>query len=129
MKILKIESAAEIELRSREKGTVKVTFEIPYPETTVINPSEENIEWFDDAKKVLRDMGEDVSQNEDVFTQITQKSYGPLAKQIVNYLAATLTVGISGMEILSLLEFHIEQARKEAIEVVEKNSKNAEKWS
>lgn len=127
MKTVRIES--NVIIRKKGKGIMKVILEIPYDESVLKDSSpsyEENIEWLDGAKKVLQARGINVNQTEEAFINIEQQVYGPVVKQIAYYLAATLTDGLSGMEILSLLQARLEETRKEAIEIMRRNTKNAE---
>lgn len=130
MKVIKIEAIVKIPLKG-EEGIMKVIFEIPYSEAVFKDSSpshEENLEWLDEAKKVLHERGINVNQTEAAFIKIEEQVYGPVAKQIAFYLAATLTDSLSGMAILSLLQIRLENTRKEAIEIMERNAKVAEEY-
>lgn len=130
MKIIKIKAAVKINLGKGEKGTMNVILEIPYAESVFKESSlshEETLEWLEGAKEVLQKRGINVNQIEEAFIKTEEQVYGPVVKQIAYYLAATLTDSLSGMEILSLLQIRLEETRKEAIEIMERNTKNTEK--
>ncbi len=130
MKTVQIKAEAKVTLNN-EEGNVKLILEIPYPESIFKdwNRVEELDECLTRGEKALKDKGIKADQKEDVFIKIEQQTYSPIVKQLVNYLAATLTSGISNMEILSLLQARLEEIRREAIEILERNQKNAKKWS
>lgn len=130
MKTIKIEADVKIKATKDEVGIMKVIFEIPYSESVFKKSSlsfEENLEWTERAKEVLQKKGINVNQTEEAFIKIEEQVYGPVIKQIAFFLAATLT-SASGMEILSLLQIRLEETKKEAIEILERNQENAEKW-
>ena len=131
MKTIRIEATVKIKATKDEEGIMKVIFEIPYSELVFKGSSpsfEENLEWTERAKEVLQKKGININQTEEAFIKIEEQVYGPVIKQIAFYLAATLTSATSGMEILSLLQVRLEETRKEAVEILERNQKNKEKW-
>lgn len=130
MKTIRIKSDTEVTVGG-EKGKVGLILEIPYPESIFTNKdrAEELNECLDRGKEVLRNKGIKVHQKKEIFINIERQAYGPIMQQLVDYLAATLTSGASNVEILSLLQVRLEEIRREAIEIVERNTENAKKWS
>lgn len=133
MKTIRIEASVEIPLiggKKGEKGVVKLILEIPYSKSLFKDweRAEELSESLIRAKEVLRKKGIKTGNKEDVFTKNEKETYGPVLQQLVDYLASTQTTGASSQAILQLLCSHLEQARIEAIEIIERDTKEAEKY-